>query len=278
MQRELRFRALSLIEITSNVLGAIVSIAAASVGLGVKSLILGQLCTAVVASIGYASIGFRLWRPRLRFRYAEVRDFLPFGLYQLAGRLCEFAGGRADKIIIGALLGPVALGYYDVGWRLMILPISRINPILTRVAFPVFAKVQNDGAKLRRGYMMVTWLLSVTNTPILIGAAATAPLLVPLLFGPEWGPSILIIQVLAPVAIIRSILNPLGSLALARGRADFAVRWGFYLVAVQVACVYLGGRLGGIDGVVLGVLVANIIPLIAHYPLLNKSSHWSLSF
>ena len=68
------------------------------------------------------------------------------------------------------------------------MPAIKINPILTRVAFPVFAKVQLDNERLKRGYLTLVWLLATTNGPILVGGAAVAGSLIPLVFGEQWAP------------------------------------------------------------------------------------------
>jgi lipopolysaccharide exporter len=270
LQKKLQFRSLAIIEISSSAAGAIAAIFAGIKGLGVVSLIVGQLSSALLATIIYLVIGLRNWRPDLRFRYREVEKYVAFGLFQLGNQTLNFVNARADQIMIAAFVGPVALGYYSMAWNLTILPVSKINPILTRVAFPLFAKFQHDQKMLKRGYMKLIWLLTTINAPISIGSAITAPLLVSFLYGPAWTPSVVIVQILAPVGIIRSIINPVGSLFLALGRADLGFYWSLKAVVLQVICVYLGGRLGGLHGVIVGLLFSHVCYFVAHYPMLIR--------
>ena len=130
----------------------------------------------------------------------------------------NFLVARADQIIIGAVLGATTLGIYNFAWNLAIMPVTRINPILTRISFPLFAKVQLENERLKRGYMLLVWLLTATNGPILLGGAAVAGTLVRFAFGPQWVPMVPILQILAIVGLSRSIVNPNGSLVLAKGR------------------------------------------------------------
>src|SRR5882724_4607242 len=101
----------------------------------------------------------------------------------------------------------------------------KINYILTRVAFPLFARAQFETERLQRGYLTLLWLLVTVNAPVMIGCAATAPLLVPLLFGAKWLPAVIIIQILAFFSLIISIMNPIDSVVLAKGRTDLALVW-----------------------------------------------------
>jgi lipopolysaccharide exporter len=110
-------------------------------------------------------------------------------------------------------------------------PVYRINPIITTVAFPVFARRQDNRVALRRGFLIVTKLLSTTNAPVVLGLAAIAPVAVPLVLGERWTPSVPLIELLSIVALARSIFNPVGSLVLAVGRADLS----FYRTIAQFA-------------------------------------------
>jgi O-antigen/teichoic acid export membrane protein len=270
LQKDLQFRTIAIVEICSAAVSMMISILAAVEGHGVLSIIIGRLSMALFSTIIFCVVGLRNWRPTLTLQFGEIRDYLTFGLYQLGDRNINFINARADQMLIAALIGPVALGYYSIAWNLIVMPVSRLNPVLTRVAFPLFAKVQSDKERLKRGYMMLTWLLTALNAPILVGYAATAPLLVPFLYGDKWSASILMVQLLAAVGIIRSILNPLGSLYLARGRADLGFFWIVQATILLVLCVIAGAYLDGVSGVVVGVLVAHIGHLIAHYPLLIR--------
>lgn len=122
-------------------------------------------------------------------------------------------------------MGAQALGFYTLAWNLIIQPLQKLNPIITRVAFPVFAKLQDDNARLKRGYMSTLNILSAMNFPYFFGLAVVAPLLVPVVFGMQWLPSILLMQILCVVGLLRSTGNPIGSLLLAKGRADWGFKW-----------------------------------------------------
>lgn len=49
-------------------------------------------------------------------------------------------------ILIGSFIGAEALGIYNLAYQIVTLPVLKINPIITRVAFPVFAKNKHETA------------------------------------------------------------------------------------------------------------------------------------
>lgn len=258
LQKELAFRTIAWMESAGSVLGTIAAIAAALDGRGVWSLVVGALVAAAVRAALFAWIGLRRFRPTLRFRTADLRGYLGFGLYQMGEQTVNVAAHRLDQVVIGGMLGASALGLYNLAASVTSLPLSRLNPIVTRIAFPVFARVQDDRALLRRGYLRLTELLAAVNAPLLAGLAAVAPTLVPLVFGEQWRASVPLVQLMAVVGLSRSIGNPIGSLLLARGRADLGFRWNVGMLVVTLPAVVLGARLGGVIGVAAALLALQL--------------------
>jgi lipopolysaccharide exporter len=231
LQKQLSFGRLGCIEVASNASGVVVALALLSTGAGIYALILAQLATAFVRSVLLRLAGRVLVRTTLRLRLREIRPFLRFGFFQVADRAMNFVNTKIDQLLIGGVLGPEALGYYNMAWTVIVEPVYRINPIVTTVAFPVFAHRQDNPAALRRGFLIVTKLLSTTNAPVVFGLAAIAPIAVPLLLGETWQPSVPLVELLSILAMARAIYNPVGSLALAVGRADLS----FYRTVTQFA-------------------------------------------
>ena len=78
--------------------------------------------------------------------------------------------------------------------------------------------------------MKMRQILAAVNFPVLFGMVVIAPVFVNSVLGAQWRPSILLIQVLAGVALLRSTGNPIGSLLLAKGRADLGFYWNASIV------------------------------------------------
>ncbi|NTV45909.1 MAG: MOP flippase family protein, partial [Chlorobiales bacterium] len=224
-------------------------------GWGVFSIIWGQLCDTTLRAILFLWKGSRLWRPKFYFNRQELKGFLSFGFYQMGERSINYLTSNIDQILVGSLLGATSLGYYSLACNLVYQPFMRLNPILTKVAYPVFSKLQASKEKLAQGYLMLVWLLSLINFPLLFGIAGVATVLIPTVFGDKWLPVVEIIQVLSLVGVLKSVMNPVGTLLLSRGRADLGFNWNIYTGTALVAGVFLGIKLGGLFGVTIAILV-----------------------
>ncbi len=271
LQKELRFNSLAKIEITSTICGTLSTIIFTLLGFGVLSLVWGQLIGTTTKMLYLVFIGCHFWKPEMHFRKTDLDGFLSFGLFQLGERTANYLNSNIDYLIIGKFLGADALGLYSLAYNMIILPVSRINPIITKVAFPVFSKMQNQNEKLKTGYLKVLKLLSFSNFPILFGLSATSITFIPYIFGEEWDLSIILIQILAGVGLFRSIGNPLGSLLLSKGRADIGFKWNILLMLTQIPGILLGLYFGGVIGVAFAFLLLEVIYSILSYFIIIRS-------
>lgn len=271
LEKDLRFELLAKQDIAVSLLSVAVTIVSAVQGLGVWSLVWGLLAGSVLKTLLLLRSGWAQWPPLLHFRQADLKGFLSFGLYQMGERSINYFNSRIDQLLIGNLLGAQELGYYNFASNLVMQPVNVINPILTRVAFPVFARMQFDKPGMRSSYIKMMNLLCTINAPILFGLCAVAPLLIPLVFGAQWQPAIILVQVLAIYGFLRSTGNPVGSLLLANGRADLGFRWNLALFVITTPGIFIGEKLGGAQGVAYSLLVLMLFYSVANYHFLVKT-------
>ncbi|MDY6854702.1 MAG: MOP flippase family protein [Thermodesulfobacteriota bacterium] len=268
----LRFDIITKIRIISALFGMCVGVGCAFYDYGAWSLVWAGLGNVILRTGLFIGCGWSAkWRPFLHFKWSDTNGYLSFGLYRVGAMLANQFNSRIDQLLIGILMGPIALGYYNIAFRLVIEPIQKINPILTSVSFPLFSIIQDDTAKLKRGFLkMIRFLMSV-NAPILIGLATVAPLAVPLLIGEKWIPSIPLVQILAFYALIRSLGNAGGSLIIAKGKADWTFYWNITLIIVIPPVVYFSSLEGQMVHIALALLSMQIILFMGHYSVFIRN-------
>lgn len=244
--KHLLFDTFSKINVTSQICGFVCMVLLAVTGAGVYSLVFGQVFLYSVKSIILILLALKKkWFPQLRLRIAEITFYLKFGLYRVLAMSANQFNSRADQLLIGAILGPVSLGFYNIAFRIIFLPISKVNPILTQVAFPLFSKIQDENQRLKRNYLKYINIILSLNTPVLAGLAALSNILIPLLLGEKWTPSIPIVQALAFYVFIRSIFNASGSLMMAKGKANWTFYWTMIMLFIIPSTTYLALKASG---------------------------------
>ncbi|WP_020662867.1 lipopolysaccharide biosynthesis protein [Amycolatopsis benzoatilytica] len=254
LQRDLRFRALSLGEVAATLLGGAIGIVAAEFGMHYWALVVQQVCTDLLVLLiwlGAAGLpAFVLDRTALRY----VRRF---GVPLLGSQALGYVGRNADNVVVSHFLGAAALSYYMVPYRIMLVPVSLLGNVANRVAFPIFARTQDDPQRVRSLFLRVTQVIAVPVVPGMLAVAALAPDVVRTVFGAEWGPAVPVVIALATTGILESLTTPGGSVFMGLGRADLALRWSWIPLLVCVPA-FFAGLPWGVTGVAAAYSLATL--------------------
>ena len=151
-----------------------------------------------------------------------------------------------------------------------VVPPIKLNPIITRVLFPAFAKIQDDSEKLRVNFYKLLSVVGIINFPALLGLMVVSNNLVPLVFGEKWNGIVPVLQLLCIVGLLRSVGNPIGSLLMAKARVDISFKFNVFKTFLFIPAIFIGGHLAGATGVTLGFLLVQVINTILSYFVMIK--------
>jgi len=234
LRRQFAFKSLAVRSITATTAGGIVGVSLAFAGFGVWSLVVQSLAIGLVGVI----VLWRAsdWRPGFDLSMKHYKELFTFGAYVAGHNILQVLVRRSDDLLIGYFLGPTLLGYYAIGYRLVLVIIRAATGIINSVAFPTFSRLQDNPERMRRAFYEVTQYTSLLAFPVFIGLAILAPEVVPALFGEKWAPSIPVMQVLALMGILQSGLAFNGSVMKAFGKPS----WHFGIMLLNAVCTVLG--------------------------------------
>lgn len=222
MQKELQFRRRFGPDIVASILKGGISITLALFGLNVWSLVLGHVAGSLINTVVLWAV--LPWRPRFRFFADRARSLWAYGVHILTFEILQIALDQADQLFIGVLLGAVQLGYYSIAARLPELVIANFSMVLTTVLFPTYAKLKDDRDALITGYLKTTKYSAFVTVAAGCGMAAVAPELVRVVFGSQWTPAIILLQVLAFLGLVLALPWAAGDVFKAVGRPDIPVK------------------------------------------------------
>jgi teichuronic acid exporter len=166
-------------------------------------------------------------------------------------------------------MGAEALGIYNLAYQIVTIPVLKINPIITRVAFPVFSKSSHNQAALTDGFLHMTKLLSLVSFPILMGLTAVSTIFIPAIFGQKWLDAVPVLQIMAIVGILRVLMNPNGSIILAKGKANIAFYWDTGVLVINGATLWLAVMTNNLEVVAWTYLVVSLVNFLVGRWLLN---------
>jgi lipopolysaccharide exporter len=264
LRRDLDFRRLSLLTLTQNLVRAGSSIALAGIfGLDASALVLGGLA-GMIAMVVLALAFVRV--PVPRWRADAIRDLLPYGGPAALACFCWAGFRNGDYAIVGARLGPTQAGYYWRGFQLAVEYQTKISSMMTQMAFPVLARTAGADEMFALRRRMVQ-LLTVVSFPVLASLVILAPVVVPWVFGPTWEPAVLPTQILAGAGAASVVIDAVGSVLMAAGRARALLAYGVSHFAVYVVAVFFASRYG-LAGVGIAAVTVHFVFLIVAYEVL----------
>jgi lipopolysaccharide exporter len=221
----------------------------------------------VVARAGALGLSFWMSPYRPRPCLETGRELFVFSRWLLVGGLVVFARQRASDFMIGRMAGPRALGLFNVASELGTTPATEIVMPVSRAAFPVYSTIASDAPALASAYLRVLGLVALLAIPAGAGLAATADLLVPVLFGDKWLDATPVLAYMGLYGITLALQGNIFPVFLARGKPRYSV----WVVAFQLACLlpllYWWTRAHGSTGAGIAYLASGCLsmPLALYY-------------
>jgi len=250
LERRMRFRVVAAIDLGTMVLGLAISVTAAALGVGAKSLVIGPLVTMGSSTVfSFLAAG---WLPRARPTRESAHKLFSFGKHVTGFNVINYWARNGDNLLIGRFVGASELGFYNRAYMLMLMPVSQVTGVLGRVLLPVFSAMQDDPDRLRAAVLRVSRASGVLFFPLVLGLAATAHNFVLVAFGPNWAGAIPLVAILAISAAPQILTAMSGLLSQAVGRTRLLSTWG-NLSSLSVIAAMLVGLPWGAEGVAIAL-------------------------
>ena len=199
LNRSLTFRPLAYLRIVEAIFNTVISIVFAKI-FGVWGLVFGPIGGALAMVV--ASYILAPYRPRLSFNWNAVKPLMNFGGWILITGLVAMAGSYGLRIAISRQLGADGLGLYFIAVQLAYLPNEVAAEAVGAVAFPLFARLQNNLSQATRAFRALFSGLAAVLYPICALLIALAPTLIHDVLGSKWAGTEEVIRVLTLVVMI----------------------------------------------------------------------------
>ncbi len=246
LKREMRFRALGKIQITTATVGGVTGLAVACSGGGVWSLVAQMLAGSTVGLLFRWRVG--LWRPSWAFDLQACKDLFGFSAYVLGFNVVNYWGRHADNLLIGRFIGPGALGIYARAYSMMLLPLTQVSRVVGNVMTPALSSIQEDKTRVKRSYLKTISVIGLLTFPIMTGFFVTSNHLILTLLGTKWAEVIPIFKILCGVGLLQSITTTMGWIYQSQGHTRLQFKMGLINSTFTV-----GSFIVGIHWGVLGV-------------------------
>lgn len=266
LRRQMRFKALAVIEVLTLIVSILTAITMAWFGCGYWSLV-GMSIASSIANCILVWI-FSGWRPGLPVRGCGVRSLLKFGGYLTGFNTINYLSRNLDNFLVGWWWGPVALGFYSKAYSLLIQPVRQVNAPLSSVMAPTLSRLHGtDSDRFRRTSLKLFRIMALVSSPVAALVAVFSEDAVRIILGSQWTEAVPIVRWLSVICIIQMIFNQSGNVFTAQNRADLLFKSG--VLNSTAACLsFLAGLRWGPVGVAAAYTLSGIFvrtPILMYY-------------
>jgi PST family polysaccharide transporter len=261
LERGFHFRRMAMLQLSSDVMLYLVAVPLAFAGAGVWAPIAGTFASyGLLLLLSYVLAGML---PRLAFSRSRTIELARYGAAFTPAGVLARAESLVNPLVVGPLLGAASVGYVALALRL-VDTVSFVLRATYRISLVSFSRVQNEPNRLRRGFEEMMSMQVLALGPILVIMTATAPWVLPALFGEAWAPTLDVLPFVAAGSLAFCIFNTHIAFLYVMGRPAVATTVGVIrLVLLVVGALLLVPPFGitgygiAVVGMTFGFVVAD---------------------
>jgi O-antigen/teichoic acid export membrane protein len=228
LERELKFNLLVIPQIFETIVFNLLVVFLAWKGFGIKSFSIAVLARGV---IGLIVIYFLSpWKIGFAFSKSSLKRLLKFGLPFQINTFIAVAKDDLMTIVLGKIIGASGLGYLGWAKKWAEQPLRFLMDNVSRVAFPAFARLQDDRQRLTQAVEKSIFFLCFLTFPILTGFSVLASDLVKII--PrylKWEPALLALYLYcfnsAWAVVSTSMTNLLNAIGMIKKTLKLMLMW-----------------------------------------------------
>jgi O-antigen/teichoic acid export membrane protein len=237
--KNMRFRAISIVQVVAGSSGALISYLCAKNGLGYWSMVYGGIAITVITTLLKIALSPAMVWPRLSL--SESMRHISFGTYVMGGGITWYFFVTMDMVIAGKYWTAETVGIYALAVNVAAMSLNRTIPLLKSVALPAYSRSIIQDRSLLESHAVKGLRLSILAAiPFFWGIAATSTLVVPMFFGEGWQiAAILPLAFLCIGAPFRFLIELLSPAVIAVGYSKEVFKNGVMIAFVMVGCYFM---------------------------------------
>ena len=268
LRKNLNFKILSVVAITTSIISLSVTIIMAYTGFGVWALVAQHLITAAIPAIIFWF--FIKWRPLWTFSWRSFKELFSFGFYMFLTHLINNFGNKIQGLLIGKVFSPVTMGYYSKAESTEKLASTNISNIMTHVTFPLYAEAQDNKLALSNMIKKLTMTLEYITFPLMFILLLCAKPFFVLLYSERWVQSVPYFQVLCFAGLAGCLQSVNLQAISAIGKSKVMFVWTVIKRSVGIGAIFGGLLFFGMEGLLIGVIVNYYFSFFVNINLVSK--------
>lgn len=264
--QSLRFKMLSVIDISIAIITGIIAIILAIAGLGVWALAIKYFLSSLLSSLIFWNLN--PWLPNT-FSKDSFNKLFGFGSKLMISGIINNIYGSIYNIIIGKLYSSATLGFYNRAEMFTNQTVSTVLTALQQVTYSTLSKTQENRNLLKAAYSKIITSISFINFPFTVLLAFIAEPMIQTLLGSAWSQVVPFIQALCISAFISHLNNLNVNIYFIVGKSDIYLRISILTKFIITLFIIIGIQFG-IWGIIIGSVLTQYIMAIINMKMVSR--------
>lgn len=265
MTRAAKLRGPTLLTISSEIVGFVVTMAWAIASPSAWAIVGGTVAASATYAAGSYLVGERVWfawDPKL------ARGIISFGIWMVISSATYFLSSRGEALMLRGAITDAQFGVFAFATMLVSTPVTAVTQLASQVYFPMLsAAVRDDPARAERQFIRGKWAFTAVALCFAFGGMLIGPLIVALLGLEKSFPGLTwMVQLLALRASFDIYGSPNMNMIFAWGESRYLSALNVIRLIVLVAGLAVTLRYWGLPG----AFVALVGAPLAGYPALLR--------
>ena len=274
MEKLLQFKKLALINVISSSIAVFTGVYLAFQGQTIWALlaivILKNICVAILTLL----ISPILVKPIINMK--SMKEFFHFGkilfISDSAGRISLII----DQLSIGSIISTTTLGFYQRALILLNIIDSLIGATITQVTIATIGHIKKTKDTADKTLQRSVELLTRISIVFILWIGITAGEIISILYGENWLPSIILVQLLLPYAVLYSLNTLLRRTEVVSGTPKSVMKIRIIQLIILSILLYPMIKIWNENGVAIAVDISMMVSTIMLFRIIKM--HINLNF
>ena len=250
LRKQLQFKKIAIINVSSNVIGLAFTIYWAWIRWGVWALVAQQLLVSLLTTSLYWITA--KWKPLLVFSKKSFMELFGFGGFILLSNLFNTLCNNIQPLLIGKVYNSSTLGFYSKARSTENYASTFLSSVLSQVSYPVLSEAQNDKTRIISILKKFTGASSFITFPLMLLMILLTKPIFTLLYTEKWLPCVPYFKLLCIAGIAISLQNINYFAVAAIGKSKEIMKWTIVKRVSGLVLTITGLWLFGIYGMIVG--------------------------
>lgn len=189
----------------------------------------------------------------------QFKELYAFGGWLQLKNVTQWLAGNLDVAIVGNMLGPVQLGYYNRAQQLSQYPRTFVDGVVNNVAFPLYSKIIDDPKHLNEVVNKIIDIILLVLTFLSIVILLYAKSIVTIILGESWIEMITPFKIIFLAYILQTLLFSFNPLIRSYGYTKSEFKFYVIKIGVMILLLYPFTYKFGLIGAGFAILSAVIM-------------------